>query len=164
MCLSEYDLSEFGLHCAGGVRSSHASPAVSRVDWGSSIGQSSRDGSRTVIGHSFAGSGYGSRRSVAAGRQSDADKFGPFEPVYAFAAEDGIEVDREVPRSSGFSGGGSGGRCSWASCPPRFRSDGGDGAVAALVGSDTATLSVLDYAGLGSPYWTWIVYIFAWFR
>ena len=74
MCLPEYDLSEFGLHCAiGGVRSSHASPAVSRVDWGSSIGQSSRDGSGTVVRHSFTGSGYGSRHSVAAGRRSDAD-------------------------------------------------------------------------------------------
>ena len=31
---------------------------------------------------------------------------------------------------------------------PRFRSDGGDEAVAALVGSDTAQLSELNYFGL----------------
>ena len=64
-----------------------------------------------------------------------------------------------VDRSSGFSGGGSGGGCSWTLCPPRFRSDGGDGAVAALVGSDTAPLSELNYSGLVSPCWTWTVYV-----
>ena len=60
-----------------------------------------------MVGHSFVGSSYGSRRSVAAGCRSDADKFGGFGPVYALAAGDGIEVDREVPRNSGFSSGGS---------------------------------------------------------
>ena len=52
-----------------------------------------------MVGHSFAGSGYGGGRPVAAGRRSDANKFGRFGPVYALAAGDGIEMNREVPRS-----------------------------------------------------------------
>ena len=46
-----------------------------------------------------------------------------------------------------------------ASGPPRFRSDGGDGAVAALAGSAMATLSGLSNAGLISPYWTLTVFV-----
>ena len=34
----------------------------------------------------------------------------------------------------------------------------------ALVGSDAATLSVLDYAGLCSPNWTLIMYTYVLFR
>ena len=161
MCLPEYDLPKFGLRSAiMGVRTSHASPAVPRVDWGSPFSQSSRDGSRTVGGQSFAGSGYGSRHSLAAGRWSDADEFGRFGPVYALAAGDGMEVDRVVSRSSGLSGGGSGSGCSWSSCLPRFRADGGDGAVAALVGSATAPLvsrTILDLFHLGLELYMYVL-------
>ena len=82
-----------------------------------------------MFGHSFAGPGYGSCRSVAARRRSDADKLGRFGPIYALAVGDGIEVDRV------------------------------DGAVAALVGSDTAPLNVLDYAN----HIELLVYTFVWF-
>ena len=89
MCLPEYDLPKFGLRSAiRGVRISHASPAVPRVDWGSPFGQSSRDESRRVCGQSFAESGYSSRRSLAVGRWSDADEFRRFGPVYALASRE----------------------------------------------------------------------------
>ena len=64
-----------------------------------------------MVGQSFAGSGYGSRRSLAAGRWSNADKFGRFGPVYTLTAGDGIEVDRDVSGSSGLPGGGSSSGC-----------------------------------------------------
>ena len=65
--------------------------------------------------------------------------------------------------SSEFSGGRSGGGCSWTLCPPCFRSDGVNGAVAALVGFDTAPLSELNYiildlchhVGLGLYMYVW---------
>ena len=136
MCLPEYDLSVFGLHCTiGGVRSSHASSWF--LEW---IG----------VPQSV------SLLEMGAGRWLDT--LSRDQDMAVAVQLQWVEVDGEVPRNSGFSGGGSGGGCSWASCPPRFRSDGGDGAVAVLVGSDTATLSVLDYAGLCSQSWTLLIY------
>ena len=53
-------------------------------------------------GPSFAGSGYRSRRSLTAGRGSDADEFRHFGPVYALATGDGIEVHRVVSGARDF--------------------------------------------------------------
>ena len=128
-----------------GVRTSHASPAVPQVDWGSPFGQSSRDGSRTVGGQSFAGSGNSSRRSLAAGRWSDADEFRCFGPVYALAAGDSIEVDRVCLGARDFpaeevAAGALGPRVRRASVQME--------AVAALIGSVTASLVSRTHLGL----------------
>ena len=123
----------------------HSRPAFSRWE---------QDGGWTL----FVGSGYGGGRRVAAVRLSDANKFRRFGPVYALAAGDGIKINREEPRSQLFSGGGGGGGCPRPSGPPRFRSDGGDGAVAVLTGSRYGYIR-LAASGLAELRWTYFHHI-----
>ena len=96
-------------------------------------------------GQSFAGSGNSSRRSLAAGRWSDADEFRCFGPVYALAAGDGIEVDRVCLGARDFpveevAAGALGPRVRRASMQME--------AVAALIGSVTASLVSRTHLGL----------------